>query len=311
MNPEISREQLFLSEISAWKVGPDERVNSAEEWFLRRANLDLWHLQGNPDEESSFRLRHSVDEAVSTKEFLERRAREEWGRYERAFPAESERMLGIARQSALVAFRRGWLGEPRPVRIVVCPTNERVHESSGRLTLVGMNAEDSLVAHETGHALSDDPNGPRSGFFEKTEGPNARGIGSNTLNEGTTIRFEYAVLAQPAEAIDAIYHESLYGFFRDLTAFVRESSGISDDDWMKAYFGDLSRMRKLEDAVRARFGLELESIDLLSSVTTDIGLARRALNREPVSVRIHRRPDEKADWVRSEIARVFPSITIP
>lgn len=119
--------------------------------------------------------------------------------------------------------------------------------------------EPGLLAHEFAHALSFSDSAERVGFREII-GKEELG-GNSWLDEGAAILFELEI----TEKQKTPNRKSLSGLYEDgylwLTKIFMNEIGITQDDFLRAYFGQEEYRIEIERKTRERFGCGISELD--------------------------------------------------
>lgn len=165
----------------------------------------------------------------------------------------------------------------------------------------------SMMAHEYFHAMSHDKKTGVTGFME-SEGKKLRG--NVWLNEGATMIGEFASFPTKHErkrdVPEAIYEQGYWW----LTQRFLEEVGATEDELMKAYFGQEPERANLENKTHARFGCGIHDLnDLFFGSSEEAkAITEKIIRGEPVL--LEARSGTGMDEKYERLANLFPHVTV-
>lgn len=118
--------------------------------------------------------------------------------------------------------------------------------------------DSNIIAHEYFHAMGYNPTTKDAGFRKHIEG--RRIEGNLWLDEGVTMMGEFAThpteIPNRRDHVDEMYDD---GYFW-LTQVYMQEIGVSQDELMRAYFGEEPYRNQLEEKTKQRFGCNITEL---------------------------------------------------
>ncbi len=182
------------------------------------------------------------------------------------------------------------------------PTNDRI--------IVGTSASQTLVAHEFGHALSFRPDKDEMGIRAARRNPETGTVqpeGLGWMDEGITMLWEMESTLTPE--VPARTNDLAYDWYRSVTQETLRAIGMSEDEAMRAYFGDETCQQKLHTAIAEHFGCAPDDLNCLP-VVTDASLARDIIQGKPTTVTVTAGQQKYINHRLDAVTRIFPNVTI-
>jgi hypothetical protein len=282
-------------------------------------------LKDVPDEDwmELYRDKYNIPEGVSYEDGVAAYGEARMVEYEKGLDAMIEKAKQQIDHSQQMAIDLGYLEESRPVKLLIVEPFLRSslgskvvganrHDVETGLTTVLFGENNSVVAHEVGHALSHIPETQSAGFLTlegKDENGHNTTSGNQFLNEGMTVLWE-EMSTDDGSTNDSYKEEvSLYGWYRDTTKRIIQEIGMPQEDVFKAYFGNEELRQEMESKIQERFNCSLDELSCLSFSLRHEDTAA-ILDGKELTVSIGKQMHESTRKSRERLAKIFPNVKL-
>ncbi len=325
MKPERTPEfQEYLKSLITIETTIDRSGVSIAE--LGQRAIAAMQEQGSHDPKQVATIRHRLN--LSEDEDLEsgitRVVNERMAWLESSLESRLESARAQALNSAAMAVERGYLTEPRPMHIYFVdkilqqglPESEQ-HGTNAflpfeELCYISLDEPNRIVTHELGHALSYRPDRQENGVLRYTEGEDGRpkGHGNVWFDEGATVMWEdrSVIDTEPKEG-----REDPTDFWRwsqEAVQLLTAEAGVDEEVVMKSYFGHADARKELDEALRKRFGTDIDGLEPLSE-RLDIAWTKRVISGQPVELPLRLKRDHHTLLEsKRKLAKIFPNVTL-
>ena len=320
-SPEASKEwadTIPISDIAIYSgLSLPELKNQA-------VNTLLQQLNEGKREERLLRRDFQLDDKLPIEQALQEKAESILIEFERQLPEKKEKFQEQLQHCIALATERGYLQQPpQPFSILI--THEFLQTGSDykrgkqyinyfdhdqHIIPITIDSPNILLAHEIGHALSTNDGEKRSGFQTlKKEGSQTVTRGNQWFNEGMTVIWENQSASDNEKITQREEEGDFYSWYHQAAELLLKEINVSEDDNLKAYFGNSEMISKLRQKIQKRFNCTLEDLACLS-YKIDINWTKQVISGQPVEINISRQTYARIKNKLTKLTQIFPNVTV-